>query len=278
MARKVEFLTLTIGEIRDWLSETEPNKTQLKQLREDTRAGVRKLAESYLNERERQQAEAERQAQMFAYERRAHAQGFQFVAGIDEAGRGPLAGPVVAAAVILPGRIDLPGLNDSKQVREETRERLFGLIREQAVAYGVGVVDVDYIDEHNILQATFEAARQAMRHLQADFPGVVPDYLLTDFLKIPGVTQPYEAIVKGDANSYSIAAASILAKVTRDRLMVEYAAEFPQYGFDKHKGYSSPEHMEALRTYGPCAIHRKSFAPVQQQLQGSLFDGFDLDW
>ena len=120
------------------------------------------------------------------------------------------------------------------------REELYDLIREGAISYGVGIVDAEEIDRVNILQATFEAARQALAQL-----AVAPDYLLTDFLKIPGVVQPYEAIVKGDANSFSIAAASILAKVTRDRLMVEYAAQYPQYGFDQHKGYYSPEHVEA---------------------------------
>ncbi|MGZ4113252.1 MAG: ribonuclease HII [Tumebacillaceae bacterium] len=276
MARKaVDFAALTVGEIREWLAEREPNNSQIKTLRADTRAGVRKLIDTYLRERERSESSAARHAQMFAYERRARAQGYRLIAGIDEAGRGPLAGPVVAAAVILPEEIDLPGLNDSKQVKEETRERLFDLIREQAVAYGVGIADAAYIDEHNILQATFEAARRAMRELERSFPGIAPDYLLTDFLKIPQVTQPYEAIVKGDANSYSIAAASILAKVTRDRMMVEYAAQFPEYGFDKHKGYASAEHMQAVQVHGPCAIHRKTFAPIAQQLQGSLFD-FDF--
>ncbi|MGZ4123135.1 MAG: ribonuclease HII, partial [Tumebacillaceae bacterium] len=247
MARKaVDFAALTVGEIREWLAEREPNNSQIKTLRADTRAGVRKLIDTYLRERERSESSAARHAQMFAYERRARAQGYRLIAGIDEAGRGPLAGPVVAAAVILPEEIDLPGLNDSKQVKEETRERLYDLIREQAVAYGVGIADAAYIDEHNILQATFEAARRAMRELERSFPGIAPDYLLTDFLKIPQVTQPYEAIVKGDANSYSIAAASILAKVTRDRMMVEYAAQFPEYGFDKHKGYASAEHMQAV--------------------------------
>jgi ribonuclease HII len=271
----MDFETLTVGEIRDWLGERELNKSQVKTLQTDTRTGVRKLIETYLRERERQQTAALRHEQMFAYERNAKTQGYRLIAGIDEAGRGPLAGPVVAAAVILPEEIDLPGLNDSKQVKEETRERLYGLIREQAVAYGVGIADVAYIDEHNILQATFEAARRAMQELQHAFPASVPDYLLTDFLKIPEVTQPYEAIVKGDANSYSIAAASILAKVTRDRMMVEYAAQYPHYGFEKHKGYASAEHMQAIEQHGPCAIHRKTFAPISQRLQVTLFD-FDF--
>ncbi|ARU62424.1 ribonuclease HII [Tumebacillus avium] len=271
MARTIEFETLTVGEIRDWLQAEEPNKRQEKQLLSDPRSGVRKLIESYVREREKAAAEAVWRAGMWQYERDAAEQGYRLVAGVDEAGRGPLAGPVVAAAVILPEGIELPGLNDSKQVAEETRERLYDLICTGAVAYGIGVVDTDYIDKHNILQGTFEAARQALRRMEQQF-AAVPDYLLTDFLKIPDVVQPYNPIVKGDASSFSIAAASILAKVTRDRLMAEYAQAYPQYGFERHKGYSAPEHMQALEEYGPCPIHRKSFAPVQKLLQGSLFD------
>ena len=268
MARKkIDFATLSVEEIKIWLGNTEPNKTQIRELQRDERAGVRKTIEAYLRARERATAEAARIERMWSYERRAAEDGHSFIAGIDEAGRGPLAGPVVAAAVILPVGIELPGLNDSKQVREEVREELYDLIREGAIAYGVGVVNAEEIDRVNILQATFEAARQALSQLS-----VAPDYLLTDFLKIPGVAQPYEAIVNGDANSFSIAAASILAKVTRDRLMVDYAAQYPQYGFDKHKGYYCPEHVEALREHGPCPIHRKTFAPVSELVQSSLFD------
>lgn len=271
MARRNDFSTLTVGEIREWLTEREPNKRQIKTLQTDTRAGVQKLIAGYLRERERVAQEQAKHERMWAYERQARTQGYTLIAGVDEAGRGPLAGPVVAGAVILPEQIDLPGLNDSKQVKEETRNDLYDRIREQAVAYGVGVVDVAYIDEHNILQATFEACRRALRQIAEQF-ALSPDYLVTDFLKIPGVTQPYEAIVKGDANSYSIAAASILAKVTRDRLMEEYALLYPEYGFERHKGYSSSEHMQALHEHGPCPIHRTSFAPVAELLQGTLFD------
>ncbi|PWK12747.1 ribonuclease HII [Tumebacillus permanentifrigoris] len=275
--KKIEFHTMTIGDVRDWLQTNTPSTRQIKTISQDERAGVRKLIESYLREQKRLTVEAARQERMWSYERRAGEQGFLRVAGIDEAGRGPLAGPVVAAAVILPEQIDLPGLNDSKQVKENVRDQLYDLICAQAVAYGVGIVDVDYIDRHNILQGTFEASRRALAQLEAQF-GLVPDYLLTDFLKIPGVTQPYEAIVKGDSSSYSIAAASILAKVTRDRLMVEYAAQYPQYGFARNKGYGSPDHLAALEEHGPCPLHRTSFAPVAQklQLQGSLFDGFEF--
>lgn len=262
---------MSVGEIREWLQSATPNKTQVRNLQKDERAGVRQAIATYVRQRDKALEEAARHERMWSYERQAHEQGYRWIVGVDEAGRGPLAGPVVAGAVILPAAFDLPGLNDSKQVKEETRETLYDAIVEQAVAYGVGIVDVDYIDEHNILQATFEAARRAIRDLEQRL-GQRSDYLLTDFLKIPGVEQPVEAIVKGDASSYSIAAASILAKVTRDRLMVELAASYPAYGFEKHKGYASPEHLEALRVAGPCAVHRKSFAPIKEMVQGTLFD------
>ncbi|ASS75678.1 ribonuclease HII [Tumebacillus algifaecis] len=275
MKSKLDFGAWTVGEIRDWLQGTVPNSRQEQQLRTDSRSGVRKLIESYVREREKAAAYAAWRDGMWKYERAAKQQGYHAVAGIDEAGRGPLAGPVVAAAVILPPGIELQGLNDSKQVAEETRNQLFDLICTKSVAYGIGVVDTEYIDKHNILQGTFEAARRALRQMEQQFDRV-PDYLLTDYLKIPGVALPYQAIVKGDANSFSIAAASILAKVTRDRCMEAYGKEYPQYGFERHKGYSSPEHMQALEMHGPCPIHRTSFAPVQKLLQGTLFDFADL--
>lgn len=275
--KKIEFHTMTVGEVREWLHSNVPTSRQIKSIQADERSGVRKLMDSYLREQNRLREEQERQERMWSYERRAWELGYRMICGIDEAGRGPLAGPVVAAAVILPPEFNLPGLNDSKQVKEEVRDKLYDEIREQAVAYGVGVVDVEYIDTHNILQGTFEAARRALAELQAHF-AVRPDYLLTDCLKIPGVQQPYESIIKGDASSFSIASASILAKVTRDRLMVEYAACYPEYGFDRHKGYGSPDHLVALDKHGPCPIHRTSFAPVTKklQVQGSLFEGMEF--
>jgi ribonuclease HII len=271
----LDWKAMTVREIREHIQRNKLSKRQVKELLADDRAGVRKLIESYLRAKERQAKEAAHRERMWRYERAARERGYRLIAGIDEAGRGPLAGPVVVGAVVLPEEIDLPGLNDSKQVKEEAREALFDRICKQAVAYGIGVVEVEYIDRHNILQATYEGARRALREMSARF-GVVADYLLTDCLKIPGVSQPYEAIVKGDASSYSIAAASILAKVTRDRLMDEYASKYPEYGFDRHKGYPSPEHLAAIERHGPCEIHRRSFAPIKQLMQGSLFDG--MDW
>ena len=180
--------------------------------------------------------------------------GCSLICGVDEAGRGPLAGPVTAGAVILPKDCTILYLNDSKKLSEKRREELFLEIREKAVSYSVGIVGPERIDEINILQATYEAMRQAVSGL-----GVVPDLLLNDAVTIPELAIPQVPIIKGDAKSVSIAAASILAKVTRDHLMEEYDKQFPQYGFAKHKGYGTAAHVAALREFGPCPIHRRSF-------------------
>ena len=177
-----------------------------------------------------------------------------YVAGIDEAGRGPLAGPVVAAAVILPKDIFLPFLNDSKKVTEKRRDVLFDEIKQNAIAYGIGIASNTLIDEINILQATYEAMREAINELEK-----TPDVLLVDALHIPDINIKQVGIVKGDAKSVNIAAASILAKVTRDRLMAEYDKIYPEYGLASNKGYGTATHIAALKEIGPCAIHRKSF-------------------
>lgn len=187
-------------------------------------------------------------------------QGCRYISGIDEAGRGPLAGPVVAAAVILPRDFSLEGLNDSKKLTARRREILFEeLTNREDILIGVGQVEAARIDELNILKATHLAMKLAVEALE-----VTPDICLIDGLPVRGFPFPQEAIVKGDSKSLSISAASIIAKVTRDRLMMEYAREFPQYGFDRHSGYGTKAHMEALNAYGPCRIHRRSFAPVAQ--------------
>ena len=177
-----------------------------------------------------------------------------YVAGIDEAGRGPLAGPVVAAAVILPKDIFLPFLNDSKKVTEKRRDVLFDEIKQNAIAYGIGRATNTLIDEINILQATYEAMREAINSLEK-----TPDVLLVDAVHIPDINIKQVGIVKGDAKSVNIAAASILAKVTRDRIMAEYDKIYPEYGFASNKGYGTATHIAALKEVGPCAIHRKSF-------------------
>lgn len=177
-----------------------------------------------------------------------------YICGIDEAGRGPLAGPVVAAAAVLPKDCQIFYLNDSKKLSEKKRDLLFDEIKEKAAAYGIGIVSPQVIDEINILQATYEAMRQAISQLN-----VIPEILLNDAVTIPGVDIMQVPIVKGDAKSVSIAAASILAKVTRDRMMMEYDQIYPEYGFAKHKGYGTAAHIAALKEYGPCPIHRRTF-------------------
>lgn len=190
----------------------------------------------------------------YSWEQKAKEQGYSLVCGIDEAGRGPLAGQVYAAAVILPDGLELPGLNDSKKLTEKKREELFSLICEKAVAYGIGCASEQEIDEINILQATYLAMRRAVEELT-----VPADYALVDGNRMPPLAIPGETIVKGDASSASIAAASILAKVSRDRVMKMMDEVYPQYQFAKHKGYGTKLHVEMIREYGPSPIHRKTF-------------------
>ena len=182
------------------------------------------------------------------------AKGFTAVCGIDEAGRGPLAGPVVAAAVILPEDIQLPGVNDSKKITEKKREILFDFVKEHALAYGIGEASETEIDEINILQATFLAMRRAVEALQ-----IPADYALVYGNRIQGLPVPAETVIGGDGKVLSIAAASILAKVTRDRYMRDMAAQYPEYGFEKHKGYGTKAHYAAIEQYGICPLHRKTF-------------------
>ena len=201
---------------------------------------------------ERLEKEMQRLEEMCRYEKEH--QDCAFICGIDEAGRGPLAGPVVAGAAILPKDSRILYLNDSKKLSEKRREELFVQIQKEALAWSVGIVGPERIDELNILQATYEAMRQAIEGLSRK-----PDLLLNDAVTIPGVEIPQIPIVKGDAKSLSIAAASILAKVTRDHMMAEYDKLYPEYGFGKHKGYGTAAHMEAIRRLGPCPIHRRTF-------------------
>lgn len=218
----------------------------------DARSGVQAAVESARKRLRLLEKEKERTEKMKEYEYRYAAAGF--LCGIDEVGRGPLAGPVVAGAVILPKDCDILYLNDSKQLTEKKREELYDVIMEKAVAAGLGFASPERIDEINILQATYEAMREAIGKLS-----VKPDLLLNDAVTIPQVEIRQVPIIKGDAKSISIAAASIIAKVTRDRLMVEYDSIFPEYGFASNKGYGAAAHIEALKKYGPCPIHRRSF-------------------
>lgn len=224
----------------------------MEEYKEDERAGVKALVRKAETEIAKREAELQRLQLMRAYENEYDM--CEYICGIDEAGRGPLAGPVVAGAAILPKDAQILYLNDSKKLSASKRDELYDEIKEKAIAVGVGIVSPERIDEINILQATYEAMRIAIKEL-----GVTPDILLNDAVTIPGVETKQIPIIKGDAKSVSIAAASIMAKVTRDRIMEEYDKTYPEYGFAGHKGYGSAAHIDAIKTYGPSPIHRKTF-------------------
>jgi ribonuclease HII len=207
----------------------------------------------------------------YRFESAAWRRGITRVAGVDEAGRGPLAGPVVAAAVVLEPGARIAGVDDSKRLPPEERERLFDVIRGRAVGVAVAVVDHVTIDRINILQATRLAMKQALTALDVE-----PELVLTDFVSVPDLRCPQRNLVEGDRRSASVAAASIIAKVTRDRIMEEADREFPVYGFGRHKGYATPEHRDALERHGPCALHRRTFARIWDQL--TLFSRSELAW
>ena len=207
----------------------------------------------------------------YRFESAAWRRGITRLAGVDEAGRGPLAGPVVAAAVVLPPGARIAGVDDSKRLPPQERRRLFEVIRERAVGVGVAVVDHVTIDRINILEATRLAMGRALAALDVE-----PELVLTDFVAVPGLSCPQRNLVDGDRRSASVAAASIVAKVTRDRIMEEADREFPLYGFGRHKGYATPEHREALERHGPCPLHRRTFAGIWNQMV--LFSRSELEW
>ena len=223
-------------------------------LEEDGRAAAMQVRERARKAIQKLEAERERLEQMRLFEHQMEAEGYTLICGIDEAGRGPLAGPVVAGAVILPKDCEILGINDSKKLSGKRREELYDEVMEKAVAAGAGIVGPGRIDEINILQADYEAMCEAIGKLS-----VMPQVLLNDAVTIPQVRIPQKNIIHGDAKSVSIASASIIAKVTRDRLMEEYDSLFPEYGFARHKGYGTADHYAALKKYGPCPIHRMSF-------------------
>ena len=246
--------TIKIGIIKEELKNTPDEELAgfIHTYESDERSGVVKLVEQAKKRAEKLEQEKQRIWELGKFEREYEQ--FGYVCGIDEVGRGPLAGPVVASAVILPKDCDILYINDSKKLSAAKREELYDIIMEKAVAVGIGMVGPGRIDEINILQATYEAMREAISNLQ-----VKPDILLNDAVTIPGVEVRQVPIIKGDAKSISIGAASIIAKVTRDRLMEEYDKVFPEYGFASNKGYGSAEHIKALKEIGPTAIHRRSF-------------------
>ena len=222
------------------------------QYEKDERAGVQVVVEQIKKKIAAHEKEVARSESLKKYEREYAA--YAHICGIDEVGRGPLAGPVVAGAVILPKDCDILYINDSKKLSEKKREELYDVIMERAVAVGLGYSTPERIDEINILQATYEAMREAIENLKTP-----PDLLLNDAVTIPQVSVRQIPIIKGDAKSISIGAASIVAKVTRDRLMIQYDEFYPEYGFASNKGYGAQAHIDALKKYGPCPIHRRSF-------------------
>ncbi|MCI3029598.1 ribonuclease HII [Desemzia sp. C1] len=252
---------LSITEVKNILQTiVDPDDERLKEFRLDARKGVIAAVRSWDKKAEKQQLAQEKLQEMLAYERRAWAHGKGFIAGVDEVGRGPLAGPVVSAAVILPEDFNIVGINDSKQLSLAKRNELFDIIQEKALAVGVGIKDAAVIDQVNI----YEASKLAMLEAIEQMP-IQPDHLLVDAMTLP-LPVSQESIIKGDAKSVSIAAASIIAKVTRDRMMEEYDVMYPGYGFPNNAGYGTKEHLTALEDLGVTPIHRRSFAPVREAL------------
>lgn len=247
---------MTMSEVRAFLSENGVSVSEeIKQaLSEDNRIGVRRLYQQFCRMEALEAQENLRLKKMQFYEEDARRRGFSLIAGVDEAGRGPLAGPVVASAVILGEGISIKGVNDSKKIPPAKRELLYGEIVEKAVCWAVGISTVEEIDTLNILQASLLAMRRAILNLSS-----APEFVLVDAVRIPDINMPQLPIVKGDGLSVSIAAASIVAKVTRDKIMAELDREMPQYQFGRHKGYGTSEHIMALKEHGPSTIHRKSF-------------------
>ncbi|MEG6615318.1 ribonuclease HII [Peptococcaceae bacterium 1198_IL3148] len=261
---------LTITEIKKIIKEHQASGViaddLLAAVASDARQGVQKIHKEIIKKQQQLAAEESRLAQLFNYERELIAQGKQYLAGVDEVGRGPLAGPVVAAAVILPHNIKLYGLNDSKKLTKAKREQLTQLIKGTALCWAIGTASTEEIAKVNIYQASVLAMARAVEGLTT-----VPDHLLIDAVKIPQLTIPQTPIIGGDGLSASIAAASIIAKTHRDQLMDDYHRSYPQYGFDKHKGYPTPEHLQALKQHGPSPIHRMNYGPVAELLQQNLF-------
>lgn len=251
----------TISEIKNFIHTiTDEQDPMFQSLLDDERAGVQKLVAQWYKERQVEAKQLDQFKQISKYEQELRSAGFTHIAGIDEVGRGPLAGPVVAAAVILPEDFYLAGINDSKKLTEANREKYYEYIMTEAIAVGIGSVDAKEIDNVNIYEATKKAMLAAVNNLDEN-----PDYLLIDAMKLE-TSYPSNSIIKGDAKSISIAAASIVAKVSRDRLMKQYEGKYPGYGFSRNMGYGTKEHLQGLEKIGPSPIHRKSFAPVRNVL------------
>lgn len=247
---------LSIKEIEQKISgkSTDEALHILYSIKNDKRKSYIKLIKKYEKIKLDIQNEIERFNRMCVFEKKLFNKGYKLIAGIDEAGRGPLAGPVVAASVILPENVFIPGLDDSKKLAPEKRDQLYDVISEKAIALSTGIVDVEVIDSINILNATKMAMETAVRKLAPK-----PEYILIDAVELPQFSIKQKAIIKGDSKSISIAAASIIAKVTRDRILDKLHNEYPDYGFVHHKGYGTKQHVDAIKKYGVCPIHRMSF-------------------
>lgn len=249
---------MTIAEIKGKLSRIKSLEDPfVTECRSDSRKGIQLALQSLERAIEKERIQREHFESICVYERDLRSKGYQFIAGVDEAGRGPLAGPVVAAAVILPEDFYLPGLNDSKQLSAQRREEYFQYIHEQAISVSTGIIHSKEIDEINIYEAAKKAMLKAISQLE-----ISPDYCLIDAMEVP---LPIEqlSLIKGDAKSASIAAASVIAKETRDRMMMEYAKQHPEYGFEKHMGYGTKSHLDAIERFGPTDWHRMTFAPLK---------------
>lgn len=254
-------MNLTIKEVNELYNQDRLTPEVIELLKLDERQGVKVILKKYQRKVEALERLENQFKELSNFENIYKHKGYNLLAGIDEAGRGPLAGPVVAAAVILPENFKLLGLTDSKQISMTNRKLYFDYIIEHAISYHVEVIDAEIIDRVNIYEATKLAMIGSYRNLK-----VKPDYLLVDAVKLQVNDIPYDAIIKGDAKSISIAAASILAKVTRDRIMEKYHGEYPEYNFKKHMGYGTKEHLEAIEKFGIRAIHRKSFSPIKEYI------------
>lgn len=247
---------LSIKQIKD-LMVKECNEELLTAIKNDARKGVQSIYKSY----QREMKEHQRVANLYTFENECRANGYKLIAGVDEVGRGPLAGPVVVASVILPKNFFIEKINDSKKLSEATREKIYDIIMENAIAVNRAIIDEKTIDRVNIYQAAMNGMYEAIYGLNPK-----PDAVLIDAMPLESLDIYHQSIIKGDAKSASIAAASIVAKVERDRMMNEFDKIYPQYGFAKNKGYGTSEHLEALRKYGPCEIHRKSFEPIKSMV------------
>lgn len=251
----------TIGEIKGELfGEHDVSEERLVELRNDTRKGVQSLLKAWNKEKEAERKQRERFEEMSVFEKSLRERGLRYYCGTDEVGRGTICGPVVASAVMLPEEFYLPGLDDSKKLSEKKREVYFDYIKRNALSIGVGIASSTEIDEMNIYQASKVAMKRAVEDLDKQ-----PEYLLVDAMEIP-LPIKQESIIKGDSKSISIAAASIVAKVVRDRMMKDLGEEYPQYGFERHMGYGTSEHIAAIDKYGVIREHRQSFAPVRERM------------